>query len=183
MLKDPSFLPRTDAVGREREMERLRRRLQENVAYTFARFPPVANDLRFLVTVMIVLTELSHMVGSARRLRERAPEVGHRTANLMKLALVTQRQADACFAAVYHFDSACDRSAEISTERLEAVVAGRCEANDLFQRVLAEPGNRPLPLTPVQFELEGVVADELERISDCAATVVEHLISYRTGGH
>jgi phosphate uptake regulator len=180
-LKDPSFLPRPDAVGREREVQHLKRQLQENVAYTFAKFPPVANDLRFLVTVMIVVTELAHMVGSARRIRERAPEVGHRSTNLVKLVLVTQRQADACLAAVYRFDSGCEGYAEISAERLEAIVAGRREATGLFQCVLAEPKYSQLPLSPAQFELEGVVADELERISDCAATVAEQLIFYRTG--
>jgi hypothetical protein len=155
-LKDPSFIPRPDAVGREREVERLKRELQENVAYTFARFPPVANDLRFLVTVMIVTTELAHMVGSARRIRERAPEIDRRSSNLVKLALVTQRQADACFAAVYHFDNACETSAEIPTERLDAIVAGRAEATCLFQCVLAEPGNGCLPLSPLSSSWKGL---------------------------
>ncbi len=178
-LKDPSFELRQDAAERECEVSRLKRELQEEAAFTFARFPPVANDLRLLVTIMSVAADLVHMVGFAGRIREQASEIGRPSANLLRLALVTQRQASECFAAVvFHFEDVRDGSREkVATERLEAIVATRREAARLFRRVITEPA----PVNPSQLELEGAVADELERISSLAAEIIEQLLVHRMG--
>ena len=56
-------------------------------------------------------------------------------------------------------------------------MATRREAARLFRRVITEPA----PANPSQLELEGAVADELERISSLAAEIVEQLLVHRTG--
>jgi phosphate uptake regulator len=168
-LKDPSFLAVVSSESREREVSRLVREFRDHVSYTFARFPPVANDLRFLMTAMKIAADLEHMLRCAGRIREGALSIGLPSASLLRLALVTQRQVSECCSAAYHFRFPWVAPASGSAaDRLKAIVAGRREAAALFKKVVTEPGE--------EHRLLGAIADELERVADLAASIAEQLI-------
>jgi hypothetical protein len=110
------------------------------------------------------------------------PGIGEPSGSLLRLALVAQRQVSECFSAIHHFDHAHKGSPQvIPADRLEAIIGRRAEAAALFEQVVSEPERECPLLRPSQFELQGVIADELERIVDLAAGLAEQLLFYRSG--
>jgi hypothetical protein len=180
-LKVPSFAAEEHAEERQRRVYRLKRELEDHVFFTMASYPPVANDLCFLATVLSVVRDLGHMADCATRIREGAPDIGRGSASLEQLALLSQRTAAEGFVAVFRLDFNHPGSrSPMPWERLEAIVAGRSEAAALFKHVVAEPTPRNPPPSPAQLELRGAVADTLVRVASLAADIADQLILDRS---
>lgn len=175
--KDPSWDLGADAELQDQEISRLERELQETFRETLVRHNPFARDHRFLLATFVTSKELRHIGTCAKDICQRARDIRRPSEQFQALLNLTQRRASECFRALHQLELE-----EISLAM--SLSTGRHEVEKIFNNLLWELEQVDfVKVAPKELENQILVAMDLKRICESAASIAEQLIFYKTGAY
>jgi phosphate transport system protein len=167
-----------DVISSDREVDDMEKRIDEAVMTLMARQQPAAIDLRFLVAVMKITTNLervgdltANISRAARRLSQEPPlDI---PVDLPRLAREVRLMVDESLNALVH------KSAEQAMEVWKKDDDVDAQHREIYDHLLDFMGSHPNQVRSAQQWLH--IGRNLERIADHATNIAEYVIYYVQG--
>jgi hypothetical protein len=172
-VKNPGCGLGLDADQRDEEVIRLEKELLEEIAVTYARYAPVANDYHRLLAVLKTIPDLKQMGDCAKQICRLASKAGSSPC-LLPLLSLTERMAGACSGALQRL--------ETTQMQVGRLAAGRQEIEDVFEQALGDLAEMGAgELIAMELEHQALIAMDLRNICDAAARIMDEMVLFQTG--
>jgi phosphate transport system protein len=175
--RDPSLAEA--AIAEDARIDALDRRLQEQVITMIAKRQPMASDLRHIVTVLRIASDLERVGDLAKNIAKRAAAISHESqpqslvSGLRHMTEMAMRQLKDVLDAFTARDAEKAMNVWRNDARLDALY------NSIFRELLTYMMEDPRNIGPCTHLLFG--AKNIERIGDHATNLAENVVYLATG--
>ena len=171
MERRPDFV--SQVIETDDQVDQAEIRIEEECLKLLALHQPVATDLRWLITVVKVNSDMERMADLACNIAERAKSL-----DLFPLFVVPEQLSEMAFAAIDMVRNALDAFVESDTKKAAGVIRSD-ELVDRLNRVVIEQLQDTMKSSPEQIEPAVhcfSASRPLERIADLAENISEEVI-------